>query len=192
MSFSVLNEAAQKAKGYVQQKPIYLDTETTGISPTDNIVEISILDYDGSVLVNTLVKPVGLISPDAMAVHGIHEEMLGNAPRWRDVWEEVEPVLSGRLVGIYNADFDLRMMEQSHARNWMRWIQPQGMQVFCIMKLYAEYYGEWDHRRGNYRWQSLADAGRHCEISLPNSHRAKDDANLTRSILHFMAEQSFQ
>ena len=190
MISSARREAIQIAQERLKSQPIFLDTETTGTDPNDNIVEISVIDHDGSILVNTLVKPVGKISPGAMAVHGITDAMVVDAPRWNEVWPEVEAVLTGRLLGIYNADFDLRMMQQSHAHNWMQWKAPVGMEVFCIMKLYAQFYGEWNNRRGNYRWQSLENAGKQCGIPLPNSHRAKDDTLLTREILLHMAGQS--
>jgi DNA polymerase III epsilon subunit-like protein len=99
----------------------------------------------------------------------------------------VQAHLAGRLVGIYNEDFDMRMMKQTHTRLGMRWPANQGFSTFCIMKLFAEYRGEWDYRRGGYRWHSLENAGRLCNIPLPNSHRASDDSRLARAVLHHMA-----
>ena len=68
----------------------------------------------------------------------------------------------------------------------VRW-EPDAADPFCIMLLYAQYYGEWNRGRGTYRWHSLENAGRQARIQLPNTHRAKDDAALTRAILHFIA-----
>jgi len=190
MNLSARKGAIQIAQEMLDRKPVYLDTETTGTGPNDNILEIAVIDHDASVLVDTLVKPVGVIDPGAQAVHGISADMVAEAPRWGEVWEAVEAVLSGRLVGIFNADFDMRMLQQSHARNWLQWRPPAGLEVVCIMKLYAQFYGQWNARRGNYRWQSLENAGKQCGIPLPNSHRAKEDALLTKAILEFMASQS--
>ncbi len=183
-------EAIQTAREFLNNAPVFLDTETTGIGPNDNIVEIAIIDTDGQVLFDSLVKPVGKIAPDARAVHGISEGMVASAPSWKEVWSAVEAVLEGRWVGIYNAEFDLRMMQQSHQRHWMPWTSPAGMQPFCIMKLYALFYGEWNPRRRNYRWHSLDRAGQQCQIPLPNSHRAKADALLTREVFLHMAHQA--
>jgi DNA polymerase III epsilon subunit-like protein len=113
--------------------------------------------------------------------------MVQEAHRWDMVWPEVEVVLENRVVGIYNAEFDIRMMKQSHQRNWLRWHDPRGTQFFCIMKLYAQFFGQWNTRRGGYRWQSLEAAGKQCGLTLPNSHRAKDDALLTLALLEYMA-----
>ena len=189
MSPSGRKEAVQIARQWISKKPVYLDTETTGTGPNDSIVEISVIDQDGSVLVDRLVKPVGTIPSDASAIHGITNDMVQTAPRWEAVWPEVEAALENRAVGIYNADFDIRLMKQSHQKNWLRWRDPEGATFFCIMKLYAQFYGEWNNRRGGYRWQSLDAAGKQCKLALPNSHRAKDDTLLTLALLEYMANQ---
>ena len=186
MSSKARSEATQQALDYLAKQPVYLDTETTGIDPSAEIIEISIVDHDESILVDTLVKPRGKIDLGDQRVHGITEGMLADAPGWEAVWPQVQAALEGRYVGIFNLDFDLRMMQQSHQCNWMQWQQPQ-VDFFCIMKLYAKYYGQWNSKHRNYRWQSLDNARHQCSLDLPNSHRAKDDTLLTRAILHHMA-----
>ncbi|MEM7131153.1 MAG: 3'-5' exonuclease [Chloroflexota bacterium] len=179
-------EAVRKARAHLAKSPLYLDTETTGVRSTSEIVEICIIDHDGSVLLDTLVKPHGLITPDAQRIHGITNTVVKDAPRWEQIWPEVEQILAGRHVGIFNADFDLRLMQQSHKASGLNW-QPIGANAFCIMHLYAQFYGEWDQQRQAYRWQSLEKAGRRCSISLPNAHRARADTLLTREVLSYMA-----
>lgn len=180
-------EAILSARKYLAQSPVYLDTETTGIRSDAEIIEITIIDTDGSVLVDSLVKPQGIITADAEKVHGISNESVKDSPEWGSVWPEVQSATEGRNVGIFNASFDLRLMEQSHNAAGLLWA-PLVAEPFCIMHLYAQFYGEWDRHRRSYRWQSLEKAGRQCRIELPNSHRAKDDTLLTRAILHYMAD----
>jgi DNA polymerase III epsilon subunit-like protein len=55
------------------------------------------------------------------------------------------------------------------------------------MHLYAQFHGEWDRRRGSFRWQKLESAARQNGILLRNTHRACDDALLTRAVLRHMA-----
>jgi len=63
------------------------------------------------------------------------------------------------------------------------------LRAACAMKLYARFYGEWNDTRGGYRWQRLIDAARQCALPIPmNLHRAAADAELTRLLLHHMAE----
>jgi len=179
-------EAIQTARAKLAQHPVYLDTETTGSGPNDEIIEIGIVDDEGNIVFESLVKPVGKIGDEARRVHGIQDEMLANAPRWMHVWPKVEAVLAGKAVGIYNADFDIRLMQQTHARYKMRWGFPG--EAFCVMKLYARFYGEYNPRTMDYRWQSLENAGRQCGINLPNAHRGVADTLLTRAVLHYIAQ----
>jgi DNA polymerase-3 subunit epsilon len=163
-----------------------LDTETTGLGSRAEIVDICLLENDGTVVIDTLVKPVAMIPPDATRVHGITNAMVERAPTWPEVWPGVAAALGGRQAAIYNMEYDVRVMQQSHRQHRLQWSDP-GAQFFCIMVLYAQYHGAWDRRRGSYRFQSLAVAGEQCQIALPNSHRARADAALARAVLIYMA-----
>ena len=190
MDTKVRVDAIQRAQEYLAQKPVYLDTETTGIGPHSEIVEICVVDHDGGILLDTLVKPWGKVDPGAQNVHGISQSMLVKAVGWQEIWPQVEAALRGRIVGIFNQDFDVRMLQQSHRRNGMQWRQPAETTFFCVMKLYARFYGQWNSKRRSYRWQSLDNARWQCGLETPNSHRAKNDTLLTRQVLHHMANSS--
>jgi DNA polymerase III epsilon subunit-like protein len=180
MSSYFRNSTSESAQELLNKKPVYLDTETTGIGANAEIVEISIVDADGEVLVDTLVKPHRRIPMDAVRIHGITDQMVQSAPSWMLVWPNVEKILHDRVVGIYNAEFDLRMMRQNNQLYELVWRYP-ARKVFCIMKMYAEFYGSG-------RWQTLENAGLQCGIPLPNSHRALDDTKLAREVFLYMAE----
>jgi DNA polymerase-3 subunit epsilon len=179
-------EAVQRARQLLERQPVFLDTETTGTGPAAEIIEIAIVDHTGKLLLENFVRPKGAIEPGAFQVHGITSEMLREALTWKEVWPQVEAVITGKLVGIYNSDFDVRMMRQSHQKYWMDWRFPE-QNFFCIMKLYAQFFAEWDRRRGSYRWQTLDQAGKQCGIPLQNAHRAKDDALLAQALFLHMA-----
>jgi DNA polymerase-3 subunit epsilon len=170
--------------------PVYLDTETTGLDRKSEIIEICVVNHDDRVLYHSLVRPTSPISAEVTRIHGITTEMVKDAPNWLKVWPAVQEILLGKQVGVYNADFDIRMIQQTNARYGL----PSSISVFsnffCIMKLFAQYFGDWDRSRGSYRWQSLESAGRHCRIPITNSHRAEDDTRLARAVLHYMAHQT--
>ncbi|MBV7328993.1 3'-5' exonuclease [Chloroflexi bacterium TSY] len=190
-AIQVRKNTINQAQQYLARKPLYLDTETTGYHDTDQIVEICIIDHDGQVLLDSLVKPIGSIPFGAVQIHGITNEMVQDAPTWPEIWPQVHSLLTGRSVGIYNATFDLRLIQQSHQISGLAssGLKPEaGAQAFCIMKLYARYYGEWNHRRRSYQWQSLEAAGKQCQLSLSNTHRARDDTLLARAVLRHMAQ----
>lgn len=183
---SLRQRSIETARSVLKNRPVYLDTETTGLKQTDEIIEISIIDDDGNSLIETLVKPSQAIPPDATAIHGISNEEVQSARAWPIVWPEIRSALFGRMVVIYNADFDLRMLQQSHARYRLPW--KERLNAFDLLKLYSEFRGEWDSRRNSYRYQSLDAAGKQCGIVLPNAHRSTADTLLTRALLHHMAE----
>jgi DNA polymerase-3 subunit epsilon len=189
MSASVTPSLRQRsidtARAILDRNPVYLDTETTGLGNEDEIVEVSVVDSDGSSLLTTLVKPTRPIPPDATAIHGITDADVQSARPWPIVWPELRGVLFGRLIVIYNQDFDLRMIQQTHARYRLPW--RDRLLTFDLLKLYSEFRGEWDPRRRSYRYQSLDAAGKQCGIQLPNAHRAEADTLLTRALLIYMA-----
>jgi DNA polymerase III subunit epsilon len=171
----------------LNKKPIYLDTETTGLKDRDQIVEICLLDHDGSIAFESLVRPTMRIPLEATRVHGITDALVSNAPTWPEIWPQVEILLTERRVAIYNAAYDLRLLQQSHRTHGLT--GPISISHFCVMKLYAQFRGDWNARAGNYRWHSLDDARWQCGLALPNAHRARADTLLTRAVLHFVASQ---
>lgn len=176
-------EVAPYVRQVLRERPVYLDTETTGLGGLDEIVEISIVDDDGCALVNTLVRPTQRMPLDVIRIHGITDEMVRLSPLWRDVWPDAWEVMKSRPVVIYNASFDLRLIQQSHARNKMQWRET--INTVCAMQLYSRY-------RGSYQYVRLEEARQQCRLSFPNSHRAAADAMLTRALFHFMAEHEYR
>ena len=175
------------AKNLLSLDPVYIDTETTGFGTTDLVIEIAVIDTTGDVLVDTLVKSGKRIPAGASAVHGINDIHLIGAPAWKEVWSQLQPVLAGRVVGFYNAEFDLRMIQQTCGLNGIKW-EPPYQEKFCIMELFASYYGEWNPRRSSYKWKSLDFTGKYFKLPEPNSHRAKEDASLTRLVFEALAK----
>ena len=102
-------------KQYFNQDLAFLDTETTGLNDTDQIIEIAIVDGKGEVLVDLRLKPSVAIHQRAEEVHGISLDDLADCPSWPDVEETIKSALMGKKVVIYNAAFDTRMMKQTAA-----------------------------------------------------------------------------
>jgi DNA polymerase III subunit epsilon len=180
-------KAIQMARQLVEERPVFLDTETTGLDRSAEIVEISIVDLDGSILFESYVRPSASIPAAATRIHHITNKMVEKAPTWPAVWPIVRMHLVTRRIAIYNEEYDLRLMQQSHGRYRLPW--KENLKTACIMKLYAQFKGDWDPLRRSYRFHNLANAGKQCGLNLPNSHRATDDTLLTRSVLLFMAGQ---
>ncbi|MEW6650684.1 MAG: 3'-5' exonuclease [Chloroflexota bacterium] len=175
-----------QSRQLIADKPVYIDTETTGLDRTAEIVEIAVIDSDGSTLFHSLVKPFRPIPSELTQIHGIDNQMVEKAVSFPVIWTNLRAKILNRKIGFYNADFDLRMMRQSFEVYRLPW--KDTLASFDVMQLYAALFGEWDPTRRAYRFVKLEDAGRRLKIPLPNSHRAVDDALLTRALLHAIAE----
>jgi DNA polymerase III subunit epsilon len=174
--------AIRTAKEVLAREPIYLDTETTGLDSKAEIIEIAVVDSNLRPLINTLVRPRNPIPQDATRIHGITDQMTATAPTWVALWQEIRGVFFGRQLAIYNADFDLRMIDQTNKICGLpRW-QP-GSTPLDIMILFADFRAVWDPIRNQNRYFRLEEAGSYLGIKLPNSHRALDDALLAREVL---------
>ena len=180
--------AGELARTLIEERVVFLDTETTGLDETSEVVEICIVDLKGKVLLDSLVRPTRKIPPDATAIHGISDRMVRGAPTWSDLWPDVHGLVSGRHVAIYNADFDLQMMRQSHRAHGLRWRLGDD-KLWCVMRLYAAFCGQWNAGFGKYRWHKLAMAAAQCGVAVGTVHRARPDALLARAVLQHMADQ---
>lgn len=181
--------AIQTAARWIAEKPVYIDTETTGLERTDEIVEISIVDFDGSVLFSSLVKPSKPIPLGASRIHGITNEMVSSVQNWLVQWPTIRNYLYGRTIAAYNAPFDLRMMQQSHAAYKFPW--RENFKVVDVLPLYSDYRGVWNPTRGSMKYFKLEEAGASFQIALPNTHRSTADSLLTRAVLHAIAGQPY-
>jgi DNA polymerase-3 subunit epsilon len=189
MNSTYRQEAIRQARLFVGANPVYLDTETTGLHPSAEIIEIGIIDDQEQTLFEQRIRPRGKIDPAAERIHGISLAELSDCPTWEKVWPQAEAFLKGKKIGVYNVEFDWKMIREANRRTWLTSTLGQG-DFFDIMELYAMFYGDRDPYRGSFRYQSLEIAGRQCGINLPNAHRAVDDCLLTRAVLHYMAESS--
>lgn len=181
--------AIQTAARWIAEKPVYIDTETTGLDKTDEIVEISIVDFDGSLLYSSLLKPSKAIPAETSRIHGITNEMVASSQNWLVQWPTIRNYLYGRTIAAYNAPFDVRMMQQSHAAYKFPW--RENFKVVDVLPLYSDYRGVWNPARGSMKYFKLEEAGASFQIALPNAHRSTADSLLTRAVLHAMAGQPY-
>jgi len=157
---------------------LLLDTETTGLGSDAEAIQISVLAPDGSVLLNTLLRPSTPIEPDAAAVHGMTDEQLADAPVLPAIWDKLMALLADKTVVAYNAAFDRRILRQSAKAHGLE--LPE-INWDCAMQVYAAYYGDWSSYHRNYRWQRLPRHNR-------PAHEATGDCLATLDLIRQMAE----
>ena len=172
---------------FARNTPFYiLDTETTGVTADDEVIQIGIVNQLGETVLNTLLKPSVPISSGAQAVHGISQRDVANAPTFRGLYVQLSSLLAGQTVIAYNMDFDWRMIQQTAKRHQLPMIRVR--EKHCAMKQYAKFYGMWNGRRRSYKWQKLGNACFQQGITVGNTHDALDDVLLTLALIKAMAK----
>ena len=163
---------------------LILDTETTGLDQDAEIVEVAVCDLNGAVIFESLAKPLHPIPDDVIEIHGITNEMVSDAPSWPDVWNRIQPLLSNKIILIYNAAFDTRMIYNNRHRHDL---PKHGLKTECIMQNYAKYQGNYSHYHKNFTWISLHDATEDWSIDT-QSHRAASDCIASPELIKCIVE----
>lgn len=176
----IRNEAAEWARLLLKRDPrswLILDTETTGLGQDAEVIQIAAICGDGDVLLNNvLVRPTVSIPPEATRIHHITNEMVEGAPSFEEILPTLRNATRDRLLVIYNARYDLRVLAQS-ARHCPTRLLLDYSGVACAMLRYAEFYGEWDDYHQSFRWQKLQGG----------DHSALGDCRATLALIHKMA-----
>ena len=158
---------------------LVLDTETTGLDGNAEIVEISIIDQDGAILLDTFIKPSRPIPAQATAVHGITDQTVASAPTWGAIVGEYSKLVSGKPVLVYNASYDSRIIRQTSSLHNVPVAEP--FLWVCIMEEFKSLY--------NLRkWYSLERAATALGVSAEGElHRALTDTKLALAVARKMA-----
>lgn len=163
---------------------VVLDTETTGLTATAEIVELGLIDSQGQPLIDTFVKPLKPIPAEATAIHGITDEMVADAPTWPEVLGQLIRATEGKLVVIFNAGYDVRLLEQTTAL----WgidvpVEMASRGFYCAMLEYAAYKGVVNPLRRGYKWWKLGVAAEMEGVPPGTAHRAVGDCETTLGVI---------
>ena len=165
---------------------LLVDTETTGLSTNDEIIQLAILDLDGKVLLNTLLKPTVPISSEAYELHGIGYQSLKNAPNILDIYDDIANLIRNRYLVAYNAAFDQRLLTQTCNRYGLPKFEVAGW--YCAMEKYTYFRGKHDGEK-DYKSQSLTSACTQQNIIVHTAHEAVKDCLLTLELIKSMTNQ---
>ena len=94
-------------------RQIFLDTETTGLSPDagDRIIEIGCVEMINRRLsgrnLHFYLNPQRPSHPDAIKIHGLTDEFLADKPLFASVADELLAFVAGAEIIIHNASFDV-------------------------------------------------------------------------------------
>ena len=167
---------------------LILDTETTGLDDTADLVELAIIDTKGRVLFNELIQPTTSIPWQASKIHGISDSTLRKvrAKPWSSHWAAVKKILrKADMLLVYNLKFDERIIQQTCGKYNLP--DPLGsIQRECVMLKYAEFRAI-PGQFGDPRWHKLVDAySRECG-EIPQEHRALSDCQMVLEVMKAVA-----
>ena len=100
-----------------EMRHIVLDTETTGLEPSQGhrIIEIGCVEIiNRRITDNTYhqyIQPDRQIDEGAFEVHGISTEFLADKPRFADIVEDFMRFVNGAELVIHNAPFDVGFLD---------------------------------------------------------------------------------
>lgn len=103
-------------------RQIFLDTETTGLSPEagDRIIEIGCVEMVNRRLtgrnLHFYVNPERANSEDAVKIHALTDEFLADKPLFAAIADELLEYLTSAEVVIHNAGFDIGFLDAELTR----------------------------------------------------------------------------
>ena len=165
-------------------RPIcFIDLETTGINvSTDKIVEIAIVKImpDGTKQVKRkLVNPEMAIPKAASEIHGISDEMVKEAPTFKQIANEVKQFIELSDLAGYNSNrFDIPMLNEEFLRAGIS-VDIESRKLLDVQKVY--HMMEQRTLSAAYKF--------YCNKNLEDAHSAEADATATWEVLEAQLEK---
>lgn len=161
----------------------FIDLETTGINISlDKIVEIAIVKImpNGTKLVKRkLINPLIPIPKSATDVHGITDEMVKEAPSFKQIANEVRQFIEGCDIGGYNSNrFDVPMLIEEFLRAGINY-NIEDCKFVDVQKIF--HLMEQRTLSAAYKF--------YCNKSLEDAHSAEADATATWEVLEAQIEK---
>ncbi len=162
----------------VLQRPLALiDLETTGVNvASDRIVEIAIVKMmpDGSRQVKRkLINPEMLIPKGASDIHGITNEMVKDAPTFKQLANEIKMFMAGCDIAGYNSNrFDVPLLVEEFLRAGLD-IELNGRHLLDVQRIF--HMMEQRTLSAAYKF--------YCDKILEGAHSAEVDVTATLEVL---------
>jgi DNA polymerase-3 subunit epsilon len=159
-------------------RPIaFIDLETTGINiSTDRIVEIAIVKImpDGTrIPKRKLINPLMPIPASSSVIHGITDDMVKDAPSFKQVANEIRQFMDSCDLGGYNSNrFDIPMLIEEFLRIGMDF-PTEGRKFVDVQKIF--HMMEQRTLSAAYKF--------YCQKILEGAHSAEADASATWEVL---------
>lgn len=153
---------------------VVFDLETTGAkAPPCRITEIGAYRVKNGVVMDkfhTLINPETTIPPFIVSLTGITDEMVRDAPKFREVADDLLDFIGDSVLVAHNARFDIGFLNHEIGMVYedYRVANPS----LCTVQLSRKLLPDIE----NHKLKTVAN---HYSVELVNHHRASDDAHAT-------------
>src|SRR5215211_6287543 len=159
------------------QSIVSIDLETTGLNEErDAIIEIGAVRFKGRRVEDewsSLINPGKHIPEFISGLTGISDVEVRNAPRYRDIAQELETFVGDAPVVGHNVRFDLGFLQKAGILQYNEVIDTYEL-ASVLMPTASRY--------------NLGSLGKQLGILLPATHRALDDARVTMAAFNRLFE----
>ena len=159
------------------QSIVSIDIETTGLSEErDAIIEIGAVKFKGHRVEaewSSLINPGKHIPEFITGLTGINDEEVRNAPKFRDITQDLEDFVGNAPVIGHNVRFDLGFLQKGGILRYNEVIDTY--ELAAVLMPTASRY-------------NLGALGKQLGILLPATHRALDDAKVTMAAFNKLFE----
>ena len=160
---------------------VIVDLETTGgIYNKEKIIEIGLIKYDGSKVIDTfekLINPFVKIDPFIEKLTGIKNNELKSSKGFNSYSADVYNFLKNSTIVGHDVKYDYRVLKNELKKN--NFILEN--EFLCTLELMREYYPNLN----SYKLKTLSKI---FDINLVKHHRAMDDAKATLELLKLCNE----
>ena len=155
----------------------FIDLETTGVNlSTDRIIEIAIIKVlpdESRQVKRKLINPQMAIPKASSDIHGITDDMVKDAPTFKQVGNEIKQFLENCDLGGYNSNrFDIPMLMEEFLRADMD-VDLSNRRMVDVQHIF--YTMEPRTLSAAYKF--------YCQKELVNAHSAEADVNATIDVL---------
>jgi DNA polymerase-3 subunit epsilon len=144
---------------------VFIDVETTGVNiVTDRIIEIALIriNPDGKKdIKRKLINPEIPIPAQAIAIHGITNEMVKDAPTFKEVVNEITQFIQNCDLAGYNSNrFDIPIFAEEMLRTGISWkIEDAKLldvqKIFHLMILFISFHCLHQKKKDLLKWVKI-------------------------------------
>ncbi len=157
---------------------VVLDLETTGLNTKeDRVIEFGAVRIESGILspdasFSCFIDPQQPIPESSTRIHGIIDQHVAGAARFRTGFEQFSAWAGPRLYIGYSFWFDLAVLAAESSRCNLVWQEPRSLDVEALVRVL----------RPDLPDTSLETVAAWLGLAIENRHRALDDARLTAEV----------